>query len=79
MSFDEHGKYFVTVGVRFVKFWYFDTNDDKKVSSYRYGKQRMSDYRGLEITDNWSKELPIIGVADNRIISVLESEETLNT
>ena len=35
MSFDEHGKYFVTVGVRFVKFWYFDTNDDKKVSSYR--------------------------------------------
>ena len=33
LSFSENGSYFVTVGVRHVKFWYFDTESNKsKVS-----------------------------------------------
>ena len=29
LSFSENGSYFVTVGVRHVKFWYFDTESNK--------------------------------------------------
>ena len=32
MSFNEKGTYFVTVGIRFVKFWYFNSNDDKALN-----------------------------------------------
>ena len=29
LSFSENGSFFVTVGVRHVKFWYFDTESNK--------------------------------------------------
>ena len=32
MSYNEKGNYFVLVGVRFVKFWYFDSNDEKALT-----------------------------------------------
>ena len=34
MSFAENGAYFVTVGNRHVKFWYFDTEVGSKVTFY---------------------------------------------
>lgn len=53
LSFSENGSFFVTVGVRHVKFWYFDTESNKsKVRKTLIYKKRQYKFKS-----NTCKEL----------------------